>query len=137
MKLDIEATAAARQANPHLTPYDTGEVLIPLNWVAPGDQSSRGADDYGKVDFDTNEGQSMLTVLVHPSALDDDTTVVEIDTLASGRFKIVLNDSDLYNGNPDEDNNPVTQLRDLVAAWQAQYAPDNGALTAILAAVSA
>lgn len=56
---------------PH-TPYDSGERLEPMPWVK-GDVASPGGlprrvtpDDYGRVDFDNDEGATMLTAYVEP-----------------------------------------------------------------------
>lgn len=59
------------QAKP-LTPYDTGARLEPKPWVKDGDTGNeyiRPAipDDYGKVDFDDDEGATVLTVYVEKS----------------------------------------------------------------------
>jgi len=53
-----------------LTPYDTGERLEPHVWVkgevaTPGGLPRRAdRDDYGRVDFDNEEGGTVLTVHV-------------------------------------------------------------------------
>lgn len=53
-----------------LTPYDTGAVLEPKGWVdADGIAGSElrrpaEADDYGKVDFDDDEGNTVTTVRI-------------------------------------------------------------------------
>lgn len=45
-----------------LTPYDTGKRLTPEPWVRGG--MVRPAEDYGKVDFDNEEGGTDLTLWV-------------------------------------------------------------------------
>lgn len=59
-----------------LTPYDTGERLEPHPWISPGSinaaQVVRGSigipaptfEDFGRVDFDDEEGRTVLTVYV-------------------------------------------------------------------------
>jgi hypothetical protein len=54
-----------------LTPYDTGARLEPKPWVKDGytgDEYIRPVtpDDYGKVDFDNEEGATKLTVWAEP-----------------------------------------------------------------------
>lgn len=57
-----------------LTPYDTGERLGPHLWVrgdvaSPGGLPRRaGMDDYGRVDFENEEGGTVLTVHVSRTA---------------------------------------------------------------------
>ncbi|MGW9114500.1 hypothetical protein [Microbacterium sp. NPDC055683] len=57
-----------------LTPYDTGDRLEPKVWVHEGITSPDGLarpaedDDYGRVDFDDDEGGTVLTVYVERSA---------------------------------------------------------------------
>lgn len=46
-----------------LTPYDTGERLFPDPWDLDAGHLETG-DDYGKVDFDTDEGSTVCTVHV-------------------------------------------------------------------------
>ena len=45
-----------------LTPIDTGEVLEPHPWTKHPDRS-----DYGRVDFDEPDGQSIATIRVVPN----------------------------------------------------------------------
>lgn len=56
-------------ATPALTPYDTGDRLEPHPWTAAGDQAKSNPENYGKVDFDTDEGTTALTV--HASRNED------------------------------------------------------------------
>lgn len=53
-----------------LTPYDTGDRLEPHPWVR-GEVASPGGlprrvetDDFGRVDFDDDEGRTVLTLYV-------------------------------------------------------------------------
>lgn len=46
---------------PALTPYDTGDRLEPHSWTGRN-QAETNFEDYGKVDFDTEEGATALTV---------------------------------------------------------------------------
>lgn len=56
-----------------LTPYDTGERLEPHVWVrgqtaSPGGRPRRATQsDYGRVDFDTDDGTTALTLYVAPA----------------------------------------------------------------------
>lgn len=65
-RLPPEATASPRAASGP-TPYDRGTRLEPHPWVANGITGSelpRPAedDDYGRVDFDTDEGATIATL---------------------------------------------------------------------------
>jgi len=68
-----------------LTPYDTGERLEPHVWVkgevaTPGGLPRRVIrDDYGRVDFENEEGGTVLTVLVERAA---DGYVLRVDNLS-------------------------------------------------------
>jgi hypothetical protein len=81
---DIEAAIAARRKDPQLTVFDTGEMLQPYVW-------SKGVGA-GKVDFDNDESGTELTLMVYPSAVDDETIVLEIDSALLRSLKIVVND---------------------------------------------
>lgn len=81
---------------PTLTPYDTGECAEPRLWVMPGSAASLDPsvnpyadelrENYGRVDFDDDEGRTVATVrvskdpvsgayAVHVIPHDDDVTV--------------------------------------------------------------
>jgi hypothetical protein len=50
-----------------LTPYDAGARLEPRTWVTSTAGLTRdNVDDFGKVDFDNEEGATMLTVWAEP-----------------------------------------------------------------------
>ncbi|MGO1276985.1 MAG: hypothetical protein ACTMIG_13695 [Corynebacterium variabile] len=55
-----------------LTPYDTGERLEPVAWVRGGTTSPDGLarpaedDDFGRVDFDLDDGTTLATVYLMP-----------------------------------------------------------------------
>lgn len=57
-----------------LTPYDTGQRLEPHAWVqgqvaSPGGLPRRAIpDDFGRVDFENDEGGTVLTVYVERTA---------------------------------------------------------------------
>ena len=89
MPFDKLAAVAARKANPKLTPYDTGEMLEPKLWVFPGEEDTTR---YGNVDFDNDEGGTEFTIYAHPSHIEDDTILIQIETNAAQRIKIVVND---------------------------------------------
>ncbi len=68
-----------------LTPYDTGERLEPHVWVK-GEVATPGGlprsvirDDYGRLDFENEEGGTVLTVLVERAA---DGYVLRVDNLS-------------------------------------------------------
>jgi hypothetical protein len=67
-----------------LTPYDTGAVLQPRTWVtATAGLTSSNEDDFGRVDFDNDEGSTVLAGLrAMPSTTADGyaATVVEFST---------------------------------------------------------
>lgn len=47
-----------------LTPYDRGERLQPMRWVTPRGEVDHPDADFGKVDFDNEEGGTNLTLWV-------------------------------------------------------------------------
>lgn len=60
-----------------LTPYDKGEVFQPIVWPRP--HPKRGNEgDWGKVDFENDEGGAAATLRVVPSSTVG--IIVEIDT---------------------------------------------------------
>lgn len=90
-----------------LTPYDTGGMLEPKLYVTSTSGVTRdNAADFGKVDFDDAEGATICTIFAHPSTIEENTTLVQIDTVGGERFKIMLNDGELYNGHPERDEAP-------------------------------
>lgn len=52
-----------------LTPYDTGDRMEPKPWPLRGD------DDYGRVDFENDEGGTTLTVLGRTNRLTGESTL--------------------------------------------------------------
>lgn len=85
-RLSLEEAVLVRQINPALTVYDTGEMLEPKTWPQAE----------GKVDFDDNESATIFIVFAHPSSIEDDTIVLNVDTLSSlYNLKIVVNDGDV------------------------------------------
>lgn len=44
-----------------LTPYDTGEIAEPVIWPS---RSRSTTEDFGKVDFDDDEGATVVTIQV-------------------------------------------------------------------------
>ena len=116
---NAESAAQSRAENPHLTVFDTGEMLEPHTetevWYALREVKT------GTVRFDNEESSDVLSVFAHPSTIEDDTTVVQIDTYG-GRFKIMLNDAELYNGDVDEDQAPDTMAMDTVTDLVEQWA---------------
>lgn len=48
-----------------LTPYDTGQRLEPKTWVTSTAGVTKGnADDFGKVDFDTDSTSTLATLWI-------------------------------------------------------------------------
>ncbi|MDF1480327.1 hypothetical protein PYV02_14675 [Leifsonia sp. H3M29-4] len=82
---DSERAMAARVANPTLTVFDTGEMYEP----------HVHHHNSGAVDFDNDEGTTELTLFVHPSAVDADTLVLNIDSALANRLRIVVNDGEI------------------------------------------
>lgn len=56
----------------------------------------------GVVDFVDSDQVVQFSVFGHPSTVEDDTTVVQIDTPDGGKYKIMLNDGCLFNGDIDK-----------------------------------
>ena len=52
-----------------LTPYDTGERLEPAIWEPEPLIGNEPHEDFGKVDFDNEEGRTVLTVWVERTEL--------------------------------------------------------------------
>ena len=103
-RFNQEAAEAARAANPNLTIFDTGEMLEPkLHY--------RGTSTEGSVDFDNDESATICTVFAHPSTIEDDTTLVQIDTLAGSKFKVMLNDGQIFNGDVEVDTPAAALLK--------------------------
>lgn len=92
--------------------FETGAMLEPFTTLEQyGPKVSYGAQPRrktGTVHFDnTKKGagrQTILTVFAHPSIVEENTTLVQIDTIAGGRYKIVLNEAILFNGDVESDN---------------------------------
>jgi len=63
----LEPTPAESEAEPtsNLTPYDTGERLEPRTWVtSTAGVTKDNADDFGKVDFDADDGRTVATLWI-------------------------------------------------------------------------
>jgi hypothetical protein len=77
-------------ARPALTPYDTGDRLEPNSWTARN-QPKTSREDYGKVDFDNEEGATALTL--HATRNDDgDSYTLHIENVSVG-LAVVGDDS--------------------------------------------
>jgi len=56
-----------------LSPYDTGERLEPHAWVRDkmvspdGEMRPAETDEYGRVDFDADDGTTILTLFIEPT----------------------------------------------------------------------
>jgi len=66
-----------------LTPYDTGDRLEPHQWVKGQVATPSGlprqaeADDFGRVDFEDDEGSTLLVVFAEPDGAGGVRLVVE------------------------------------------------------------
>lgn len=60
----------------NLTPYDLGTVLEPRVWAVP----QIDTDDWGKVDFENDEGGTDATVRITPDQNGERILTVEIET---------------------------------------------------------
>ncbi len=71
-----------------LTPYDTGARMEPKLWVGKNQKPTNTADldRFGRVDFENDEGASMVTVYVEPG--EDGQVNVHIVPLASDESEI-------------------------------------------------
>lgn len=73
-----------------LTPYDTGErlepVVWPLHWTRPR-PTQEDLDCYGRVDFDDDSGQTLVTV--HARRAEDGTYELVVDNFDPERVRIV------------------------------------------------
>ena len=69
----IIAEVSHHELNGSVSPYDTGARLEPHPWVHDGTKGSEyqrpaDPDDYGRVDFDDDEGTTIATVHIEGSA---------------------------------------------------------------------
>lgn len=83
-----DARVNARAANPKLSVFDTGEMLEPQVWP----------DASGKVDFDDDASNTELTLWAHPSLLNEDTAVVQIESNAAERLHLIINGETVFLG---------------------------------------
>lgn len=84
-------------ATPALTPYDTGAVLEPKLYVTSTAGLTRdNADDFGKVDFDDDQGTTHCAIVARPSTGGD--TLIHIDTLGGDTIKVVLDGFEMVKG---------------------------------------
>ncbi|MET0885669.1 MAG: hypothetical protein ABWX92_04390 [Mycetocola sp.] len=110
-----DAADKARAANPSLTIFDTGQMLEPkpettvtlIEHPYPGSAPSSVKRKTGVVEFTNEHNQPVLSVVAHPSLTDDDTTLVRIETPVGGRFKIVLNDREIWVGEEEANTNDI------------------------------
>lgn len=76
-----------KHPRPAVTPYDTGERLEPRPWVSR-ERPAQGDDDFGRVDFDDEEGHTVVTIHVrrrHPGAY-----MVRIDNLGLEHVEVYV-----------------------------------------------
>ena len=67
-------------------PFESGRMYEPLaHEHAPGKKD-------GSVDFDTRDGQTVVTVFAHPSEVDEGVDVVAIDTQFHRPLRVYVND---------------------------------------------
>lgn len=69
------------------TPYDTGQVLQPMLWL-DNDPVNNGSPNWGKVDFDDDEGASRATVFAERR--EDGRYMMIIDDLFTGKTHAIL-----------------------------------------------
>lgn len=70
-----------------LTPYDTGEVLEPHVWPKANNPSEY--PNFGKVDFDNEEGGTDLTLRVMPDPDNPHGFVIEVTPHSEAEVRIV------------------------------------------------
>jgi hypothetical protein len=116
---NTDAAQAARAANPLLSVFDTGEMLEPKI-----ERTTDTVHKTGTVDFDNDESATICSIFAHPSTSEDDTTLIQIDTLAGGKFKVMLNDGVLFNGDI-ETKTEVEAILDRYAAVESEWSNRN------------
>lgn len=73
-----------------ITPYDTGVVLQPQLWPNAGRDPRPEVDhDWGKVDFESEEGSTPMTIRVVASPRADGSYVIEIDNHFEVDFQVL------------------------------------------------
>lgn len=76
---------------PPLTPYDTGARAQPRAWSTPNrERPEAGTDDYGKVDFDDDASQTIVTVWVTRGP--DGGFVVNVQPFGGDKIAVVTHD---------------------------------------------
>lgn len=100
MQFDRDGMEEARRVNPEFTVFDTGEMLEPHYVKKPAEpRRSFMHRDFlvksGSVEYADNGGTTILTACAYPSAEDDDTVIIQIDSDLVSRLKIVVNDGDV------------------------------------------
>ncbi|ROR76029.1 hypothetical protein SAMN06295974_3825 [Plantibacter flavus] len=106
---DHESAKLSRAKNPRLTVFDTGEVLEaqpqPINTATTTEQM-------GWVDFENDESATILSIRVSPSGTQEDTTVINFDSLADGRIEIQRLGATVWSGeafnDPNQNTDPTT-----------------------------
>lgn len=77
-----------RSAFPELNPYDTGERLEPNVWNVVLPTGGLPHEDYGKVDFDNDEGATEFTLYVR--TVGDGYEIVLVGHPGVDRVKLVF-----------------------------------------------
>lgn len=114
-----------------LSPYDTGERLQPAPWpvadlaAAARSLTAEERDRFGRVDFDTPESETAVTVVAKTDSSDPSLTVVVVTPLAARRIRIVVQDRSLdWEAAPPEPE-PVGET--LFAEAEPETKPDEEA----------
>ena len=130
-RFNMEAAQAARYENPSLSIFDTGEILEPAYEYVESNSQAGAYRKTGTVDFYDGEGTNIASIFAHPSTIEDDTTLVQIDTPDGGKFKIMLNDGQIFNGDVEVDTPAAALLKrydEIEAAWVSLVDQDSDAV---------
>lgn len=117
-----------REKNPKLTVFDTGELLEPELEFTGGGQMLVTPPKTGVVWFTNDESNPVIGVDAHPSQVEDDTIVVNIDTmgLAGQRINVIINDSSIAHFDPETQDDPMTAAKKFVRVEVATIDTENG-----------
>lgn len=117
----------SRKENPKLTVFDTGELLEPELEESRAKATGLTVKT-GVVWFTNDESNPVLGIDAHPSQVDDDTIVLNIDTmgLAGQRIKIIVNDGVVAHFDPETEDDPMTAAKKFVRAEVATIDTENG-----------
>lgn len=123
---EVRDLADARERNPKLTVFDTGEMLEPVAGV-----TGMSRDKTGVVEFTNDESIPIVSISAFPSKIHDDTVVVQIDTMAliDEKLMVVVNDGPaICHFDPEVDDAPMYAAAAFVRARRSEV--DLGIITA-------